>query len=256
MTNVPNDPDANPTYGESKAINEEITGPGTGGTGADAMTDPGAVVLSQGLADEIAAEPGTVVPSGTKITPSSTPGSEGKTTIEYPATSNSVASKVTVIPYTRDSNGNITNADTAGIVMPTVVPAGFTSGGNPVSDVQSLLDNHATLQQIQAYMSLNDVSWGQLSGPEQATLGKMGYSTAGSDDSYEFDSPDKSIGKVYVPVSQWDSWTPAEQLAFQIKLKLTPSDARLVINKDGSWGYTSKSEAASAAANATSQFRL
>jgi hypothetical protein len=243
MTNVPYDPDANPTYGKSKAINEEITGAGTGGTGTDAMTDPGAVVLSQGLADQIAAEPGTVVPNGTKITPSTTPNSSGVTTIEYPATHNSVASKVTVVPYVRDSNGNITNADKAGIVMPSVMPVGFTASGNPVSDVQSLLDNHATLEQVQAYMALNNVSWGQLSGPEQATLGKMGYSTAGSGDSYEFDSPDKSIGKVYVPINQWDSWTPQQQLAFQIKLKLTPSDARLVINKDGSWGYTSKSAA-------------
>ena len=47
MTYIPNDPDANPTYGESKAINEQITGPGTGGIGTDAMTDPGAVVLSR-----------------------------------------------------------------------------------------------------------------------------------------------------------------------------------------------------------------
>ena len=243
MTIVQNDPDANPTYGESKAINEEITGPGTGGSGTD-VTDPGAVVLSQGLADQIAVDPGTVVPNGTKITPSTTPNSGGVTTIEYPATPNSVASKVTVVPYTRDSNGNITNADKAGIVMPTVVPVGFTASDNPVSDVQSLLDNHATLQQIQAYMALNNVSWGQLSGPQQSTLGKMGYSTSNTGDSYEFDSPDKNIGTVYVPVKEWDSWTPAEQLAFQIKLKLTPSDARLVINKDGSWGYTSKSAAA------------
>ena len=47
MTYIPNDPDANPTYGESKAINEQITGPGTGGIGTDAMTDPDAVVLSR-----------------------------------------------------------------------------------------------------------------------------------------------------------------------------------------------------------------
>ena len=75
----------------------------------------------------------------------------------------------------------------------------------------------------------------------------MGYTQPGGD-SYEFDSPDKSIGTVYVPVNQWDNWTPAQQLAFQIKLKLTPSDAVLVMNKDG-WGYTSKSEAATQQAN-------
>jgi len=72
---------------------------------------------------------------------------------------------------------------------------------------------------------------------------KMGYSTAGSGDSYEFDSPDKSIGKVYVPINQWDSWTPQQQLAFQIKLKLTPSDARLVIIKMVLGDNTSKSAA-------------
>ena len=103
MTNVPNDPDANPTYGESKAINEEITGPGTGGTGTDAMTDPGAVITSQGLADQMNVPVGTVVPSGTKVTPSTTPNSGGVTTIEYPATKSNGASVITVKSGSTDS---------------------------------------------------------------------------------------------------------------------------------------------------------
>ena len=119
MTNVPNDPDANPTYGESKAINEEITGPGTGGTGADAMTDPGAVILPKDWLTNERSCAGTVVPSGTKITPSTTPNSGGVTTIEYPATKSNGASVITVKSGSTDS-GNAAS--------PIVFPTGFTAG--------------------------------------------------------------------------------------------------------------------------------
>ena len=159
------------------------------------------------------------------------------------------AGEVTTVTPSGDKNtGQATATDTGvdtTVKLPPVLPTGFTSTGNAINDIDSLFSTGASLQQIQAYMSINNVDLNQLSGSQQSQLTKIGYTQPGGD-SYEFDSPDKSIGTVYVPVSQWDNWTPAQQLAFQIKLKLTPSDAVLVTNKDGSWGYTSKSEATSA----------
>ena len=159
------------------------------------------------------------------------------------------AGQVTTVTPSGDKNtGQATATDTGvdtTVKLPPVLPTGFTSTGNAINDIDSLFSTGASLQQIQAYMSINNVDLNQLSGSQQSQLTKIGYTQPGGD-SYEFDSPDKSIGTVYVPVSQWDNWTPAQQLAFQIKLKLTPSDAVLVTNKYGSWGYTSKSEATSA----------
>ena len=157
------------------------------------------------------------------------------------------AGQVTTVTPSGDKNtGQATATDTGvdtTVKLPPVLPTGFTSTGNAINDIDSLFSTGASLQQIQVYMSINNVDLNQLSGSQQSQLTKIGYTQPGGD-SYEFDSPEKSIGTVYVPVSQWDNWTPAQQLAFQIKLKLTPSDAVLVTNKDGSWGYTSKSEAA------------
>ena len=152
----------------------------------------------------------------------------------------------TVTPSGDQNTGQATATDTGvntTVKLPPVLPTGFTPTGDAINDIDSLFSNGANLQQIQSYMALNNVASNQLSGSQQSQLTKIGY-TQPDGDSYEFDSPDKNIGTVYVPVSQWDNWTPAQQLAFQIKLKLTPSDAVLVTNKDGSWGYTSKSEAA------------
>ena len=63
-------PDANPTYGLSKAINAQITGPGTGGTGTDVLApSPVVQISSAGLAKTLGVAQGSYVPSGTTVTP-------------------------------------------------------------------------------------------------------------------------------------------------------------------------------------------
>ena len=140
------DPDANPYYGQSKAINAQITGAGTGGTGTDVIApSPVVQISSVGLAQTLGVAPGSYVPSGTTVTPAT------------------------------GQNSLVVAAPKA-------------------STVNTSTDNY-----------------------------------------YSFASNGKTIN---VLSSQYDSWTPQQQFAYQQSQGLLPKGAQISFNADGSWGYT------------------
>jgi hypothetical protein len=153
------DPDANPTYGQSKAINAQITGAGTGGTGTDVIVpSPVVQISSVGLAQTLGVAPGSYVPSGTTVTP---------------ATS---------------QNSLVVAAPKA-------------------STVNTSTDNY-----------------------------------------YSFASNGKTVN---VLSSQYDSWTPQQQFAYQQSQGLLPKGAQISFNADGSWGYTTPAGSSGNAAPAS-----
>jgi hypothetical protein len=189
------DPDANPYYGQSKAINEQITGKGTGGTGTDANQGGApAQILSQGLANQMGVPVGTVVPSGTLITPSTTPNSGGKTVIVTPSSGQTPAITTTV---TRSPDNTITKVVSTGQTI-TTTPTGQTT----------VVTNIAV--------------------PTVTPVTSGSY--------YNFTNQTNQQN-VQVGVSQYNSWTPAQQFVFQQSLGTVPKDAIIQINPDGTWGY-------------------
>ena len=67
-----------------------------------------------------------------------------------------------------------------------------------------------------------------------------------TDSYYTISGNGKTVNVISI---QYDSWTPAQQFAFQQSQGLIPTDAQISFNADGSWGYTSKSAAAKQQAN-------
>ena len=152
-------PDANPTYGLSKAINAQITGPGTGGTGTDVLApSPVVQISSAGLAKTLGVAQGSYVPSGTTVTPA--------------------------------------------------------TGQN------SLV----------------------VAAPKASTV------NTSTDNFYTFSGNGKTIN---VLSSQYNSWTPQQQFAYQQSQGLLPKGAQISFNSDGSWGYTTPSGSGGNAAPAS-----
>jgi len=142
-------PDANPTYGLSKAINAQITGPGTGGTGTDVLApSPVVQISSAGLAKTLGVAQGSNVPSGTTVTPAT-----GQNSLVVAAPKASTVNTSTDNFYTLSGNGKTIN----------------------------------------------------------------------------------------VLSSQYNSWTPQQQFAYQQSQGLLPKGAQISFNSDGSWGYTTPS---------------
>ena len=69
-----------------------------------------------------------------------------------------------------------------------------------------------------------------------------------TDNFYSFASNGKTVN---VQSSQYDSWTPQQQFAYQQSQGLLPKGAQISFNKDGSWGYTTPSGSGNAAPAST-----
>ena len=65
---------------------------------------------------------------------------------------------------------------------------------------------------------------------QDANSGKATY--------YSFDDPNKPGAKVQIPSTLYNSATPQQQFAFLQKYGVISNSAKLVVNNDGSWGYT------------------
>ena len=76
---------------------------------------------------------------------------------------------------------------------------------------------------------------------------------APGDNYYEWTSNGKASD---VTVNQWNSWTPQQQFTYLQSIGQIDAKSTLVINKDGTWGYTQPSNAAAISSTAPSSTAL
>ena len=256
---VQSDPDANPYYGQSKAINEQITGKGTGGTGTDANQGGApAQILSKDLAQSMGVPTGTIVPSGTLVTPSTSPNMP--TTIVTPAVGKQPAITTTV---TKSADGTITRTTDSGQVTTitpdgkttttsaSVFPTSFKPTGNTTTDLTSLVATGASLAAIEIYMTQNKLGYNNLPQDLRNSLDKLGYvQPQDGEGFYTFipqiaGAPTTGVGApqpIQIPISQYNSWTPQQQFTFQQSIGQVPKNATIKVNDDGTWEYERQAE--------------
>ena len=186
-----------------------------------------ATILSTGLASAMGVQVGTVVPSGTIVTPAQSAGQKGITTIETPdGKGGVVVTHVTPIaPDEGVATSPIANGPQKGSTPAVILSTGLAQragvpAGTVVPSGTVVDDNGLHLPNV----------------PVVAPV--MPGSTY-----YEFQN--NKGGATQVSVEQYNGWTPQQQFAYQMSIGIIPLSASLVVNADGTWGYT-ESEIATA----------
>jgi hypothetical protein len=188
-----------------------------------------ATILSTGLASAMGVQVGTVVPSGTLVTPAQSAGQKGMTTIATPDGKGGVVI-ANVAPIASDegaATSPIANGPQKGPGPAVILSTGLAQLINANSS------NGVTVKVGDIVPSGTIIDSSGMHLPGVPTVAPV---AAGSQ-YYEFQGKGGNVTQV--STGQYNSWTPQQQFMFQMSIGAIPLNAVLVVSADGkTWGYT------------------
>ena len=132
--------------------------------------------------------------------------------------------------------------------------ANYAPVGNPAVDIPILSSMGASNVQLTNYMAQYGQGWNYnylATSGDNSAMGKTNKIltdagvtkafqdvNAGKGTFYSFDNPAKPGSKIQIPAAIYDKASPTQQFALLQQYGVVSKTTKLIVNTDGSWGYT------------------